>query len=354
MAAEGGPPHPKYLFDDKHRTRSAWRRWGRLGLGLIISLGVMLWLVATLDMQQVVLALRQADYAWVSLGLVAVICTLWARVRRWHALLDSQRVKASGTLQALVIGQLLNLIFPARMGDLGRAYLITQRGYNSQAQALGTVALEKLWDIVLLIALAVGLAFWQPLPAWFATPARLTGAGGGLLLFCIVGVLVLRRHAVFRQSQVLSSGQAEHAVGPSWPVRWLGRVGGRLADGLEGIRRPRVMVAAGSWSILAWIFGALTNLALLKAFNLSLSIGVALFLLAVLQLGVAVPSVPGRFGVFEGLCLLTLAVFGVEANLALAYGVMLHGVVLLPPLFLGLWWLIRLNWPARQTIKELP
>jgi hypothetical protein len=77
-------------------------------------------------------------------------------------------------------------------------------------------------------------------------------------------------------------------------------------------------------------------------------------LLAVLQLGVAVPSVPGRFGVFEGLCLLTLAVFGVEANLALAYGVMLHGVVLLPPLVLGSWWLVRLNWPARQTIRELP
>jgi uncharacterized membrane protein YbhN (UPF0104 family) len=354
MTAEGGPPQPKSLFGDRHRTRPAWRRWGRLGLGLTISLGVILWLVTNLEIQQVVLALRQADYAWVSLGLVAVICTLWARVRRWHTLLDSQHVRPGGTLQALVIGQLLNLVFPARLGDLGRAYLITQQGYNSQAQALGTVALEKLWDIVLLIVLAVALAFWQPLPAWFATPIRLTGAGGGILLVSVVGVLLLRPQAVFRWPRFLGSSNAERVMVPTWPVRRLGRVGGRLADGLEGIRRPRMMAAAGSWSILAWIFGALTNLVLLKAFNLPPSIGVALFLLAVLQLGVAVPSVPGRFGVFEGLCLLTLAVFGVEANLALAYGLMLHGVVLLPPLVLGLWWLVRLNWPARQIIRELP
>jgi uncharacterized membrane protein YbhN (UPF0104 family) len=293
-------------------------------------------------------ALRQADYAWVSLGLLAVLLTLWARVRRWHALLDTQLVRPNGTLQALVMGQLLNLIFPARMGDFGRAYLITRRGYNSQVQALGTVALEKLWDIVLLVGLVAGLAFWQPLPTWLDMPARFTGTSGGLLLIAIVVVLMLRRRLVTVWPRL------SNRLAPTRPIRTLGQAGGRLLDGLEGIRRPRVMVAAGSWSILTWTFGALTNLALLKAFGLPVSVGIALFLLAVLQLGLAVPSIPGRIGIFEGLCLISLAIFGIEANVALAYGVMLHIIVLLPPIVLGLWWLVRLDLPVRQAIKDLP
>jgi uncharacterized membrane protein YbhN (UPF0104 family) len=136
-------------------------------------------------------------------------------------------------------------------------------------------------------------------------------------------------------------------------LAWLAGVVGRLVDGLTGLQRPHVMLAAGGWSVLAWFFGALTNLALFKAFGLPLSLGIALILLAVLQLGVAVPSVPGRIGVFEGLCLVTLALFGVEANLALGYGIVLHAVVLLPPVALGLWWLMRLDAGSRRAVWKL-
>lgn len=342
----------KHSFPWGVQSSSLWHRWGRLSLGVIFSAGVIAWLASTLDLYQVLFALGQANYSWVGLSILAVLLTLWARVLRWQVLLDSNVVNPSGTLQALVLGQLLNLILPARLGDLGRAYLVTQKGYPSQAQALGTVALEKLWDIILLLGLVVGLAFWQTLPSWVAVPAHLTGISGGVLLAGIVLLLLFRRTLT---SKWFHLGRwAETAPLPySKGFLWLGRITGRLADGLEGLRRPRVILAAGNWSLFAWFFGALTNLALLKAFGLPFSMGIALFLLAVLQMGVAVPSVPGRIGVFEGLCLVTLAIFGIETNTALAYGVMLHAVVLLPPVILGLWWLLRLDLASRQTIWKL-
>jgi uncharacterized membrane protein YbhN (UPF0104 family) len=239
------------------------------------------------------------------------------------------------------LGQLLNLIFPARLGDLGRAYLISQTGYNSQAQALGTVALEKLWDIILLVGLVLSLSLWYPLPAWVTVPTRITAIAGGLLLLGIVSLLVGRSYLAPRWEE-------RWAFVSQWPV--LNRSAGRLLDGLAGLYRPHIMLVTGAWSLLAWFFGALTNLALLKAFDLPGSVSLALLLLVVLQMGVAVPSVPGRIGVFEGLCLVTLALFGVEANVALGYGVILHLVVLLPPVLLGLWWLSRLDITARQSL----
>lgn len=334
------------------QSSSLWHRWGRLSLGVIFSAGVIAWLASTLDLYQVLFALGQANYSWVGLSILAVLLTLWARVLRWQVLLDSNIVSPSGTLQALVLGQLLNLILPVRLGDLGRAYLITQSGYTSQAQALGTVALEKLWDIILLVILVVGLAFWQPLPSWITIPTRLMAAGGGILLIGIA-ILLFFRHTLALRGLGLDRGAGFAGWSYSKGIHWLSRAAGRLLDGLEGLRRPRVMLAAGNWSLLAWFFGAVTNLALLKAFGLPFSIDIAFFLLAVLQMGVVVPSVPGRIGIFEGLCLVTLAFFGIEANTALAYGVMLHAVVLLPPVILGLWWLLRLDVASRQAIWEL-
>jgi uncharacterized membrane protein YbhN (UPF0104 family) len=337
---------------EKGAQPSFWHRWGRLILGVLVSVGVIFWLGRTLDLRQILIALRDVNYAWVVVGLLMVLLTLWARVLRWHALLDSRQVTASGALPPLVLGQLLNLIAPARLGDLGRAYLVTRQGYPSQARALGTVALEKLWDIALLVGLVFGLSFWQPLPIWLMVPTRLTAIGGGVLLGGVLALLLARRHLVARESY--PGVWSETAI---WRfpgvLSWLAGVVGRLVDGLTALQRPRVMLAAGGWSVLAWLFGALANLALFKAFGLPLSMGMALILLAVLQLGVAVPSVPGRIGVFEGLCLVTLALFGVETNLALGYGIVLHAVVLLPPVALGLWWLLRLDAGSRRAVWKL-
>jgi hypothetical protein len=310
---------------------------------------VIIWLGRTLDFRRTLLVLRDVNYAWVSAGLLAVLLTLWARVLRWQALLDCRDLAALGTLRALVLGQLVNLILPARLGDLGRAYLVARAGYPSQAQALGTVALEKLWDVALLIGLIFGLSLWHPLPAWVTIPARVAAVASGALLAGVVVLLVLRRHLSVKAAhweRRIGMARWQHSTA----LGWLGRFVGRLLDGLGGLHNPRLMALVGGWSLVVWSLGALTNLALLKAFALPPSMEIALFILAVLQVGVSVPSLPGRFGVFEGLCLAVLAAFGVDANLALGYGLVLHLVVLLPPVALGVWWLLRLDSAARRLI----
>jgi hypothetical protein len=60
-------------------------------------------------------------------------------------------------------------------------------------------------------------------------------------------------------------------------------------------------------------------------------------------MGVAVPSLPGRVGVFEGLCIVTLALYGVEREAAFAVGLVLHMVVFVPPILLGLYYAWRIK-----------
>jgi hypothetical protein len=87
--------------------------------------------------------------------------------------------------------------------------------------------------------------------------------------------------------------------------------------------------------------GILGNYVVFLALGLSLSFTAALFLLVVLQVGTAVPSVPGKLGVFQYLCILALAPFGVGKSSALSYSVLLYLVAFGPLLLLGaffIWW----------------
>ena len=61
-----------------------------------------------------------------------------------------QRVKISPSityLMVLLAGQMLNTIFPARLGDLARAYVLGGMG-PGRTYVLGTIVLEKMLDSI--------------------------------------------------------------------------------------------------------------------------------------------------------------------------------------------------------------
>jgi hypothetical protein len=108
--------------------------------------------------------------------------------------------------------------------------------------------------------------------------------------------------------------------------RWRARIAAGL-DGLAALGNPRAALGVWGWSLLFWAVSALTNGLLFLAFDLPPSPLMALFVLAVLQGGVAAPSTPGKIGVFHYLCILALSVFGVDAAAGLGYGLVLHLLV---------------------------
>jgi uncharacterized membrane protein YbhN (UPF0104 family) len=97
--------------------------------------------------------------------------------------------------------------------------------------------------------------------------------------------------------------------------------------GLSALREPRMALRACAWSAAAWALAAGTNYALFCALDLRLSMGAAVFVLIVLRAGVALPSLPGRLGLFHALALLALQALGTERALGLAYATLLHAVV---------------------------
>jgi uncharacterized membrane protein YbhN (UPF0104 family) len=237
----------------------------------------------------------------------------------------------------IVVGQAVNFYIPARLGELVRAYLTGEEIGVSKAYSLGTIAAEKLIDLVMLAALAVGL-----LP-FLALPEGLVGRAEPLVLLalalCVSVVILLGA----RRTVVGLVEWALRWLPPAWAERWRARVVAGL-DGLAALSNWRAAAAVWGWTVAFWLVAALTNFLLLLAFDLPPSPLAALFLLAVLQGGVAVPSTPGKVGVFHYLSQLALSVFGVPATVGFGYGLVLHVLVVGGVSAWAAWTLWRHSW----------
>ncbi len=316
---------------------AVWRsprwRWG-MGIGVAaLSLGLLAREVAWPDVAR---ALAAADYRWAPLGVAAIVGTFFSRTRRWQALLWPARVPTRPAMTALLVGQAVNLILPMRSGDVVRAVWIARERGTGAPEALGSIAVEKMWDLLALLACGLILLVWVPLPGWFARSTE------GAALALLVGVAVLWAGLRWQEALLGGAGRLLACFPAGWDQALLPRLR-RLTNGLEGLRRPHVSAQALLWTALTWGLGALANWAVLMAFGIPSPVA-ALFLLAALMAGGTVPT-PGRLGLFEGICVLSLGLFNVPQDIALAAGLVLHGVVMGPPLAAAA---VLALWPARR------
>ena len=313
--------------------RTRWGRIIRLGAGLAVA-GLSCWLLMRdLDWKSLGQALGAADYRWVIVGALAIVGTFFTRARRWQVLLWQSNVSLQSTMTALLVWQVVNMVLPMRSGDVVRATWIGPEGETGTVETLGSIAVEKVWDLLALLACGLTLLIWMPLPEWFARSTW----GTALTLLLMGGLL----WAALRWQKPLFrlAGQLLARLPAGWDQAFLPRLQ-RLANGLEAIRQPNVSAQAALWTGLTWGLGALANLAVLAAFGIPSAVA-SLFLLTALMVGAAVPT-PGKLGIFEGICVVSLTTFfDASFEQALAVGFVLHTVVMVPPLvttaLLALW-----------------
>ena len=300
------------------------------------------------DLGRVWEALRAVNPLFLILALGTVVLTALAKAARWQVFfgLRPHQPKFVQVLMVLVVGQMLNIAIPGRLGDLARAYLIGDIADQSVAFTLGTVALEKIMDLLMSVLLFVTLLPFVVFPVWL----QRWGVTPALVPVGLFGLTVLM---AYQQRRILRLLAGLVRLLPTFLRPGVLRQVGQALESLETLCHPGEQLQLWTWSVVGWGVAAMTNYLVFLALALPLSYTAALFLLLILQVGVAVPSSPGKVGVFQYLCLLALGVFGVERNLAFTYSLVLYAVALMPlalcgALFLG-WGNISMRRLTRQV-----
>lgn len=297
-----------------------------MGLGLLLSAVALIWIILKPDWREIGRTFAQTNY-WLVLAAVGLnLATIPMRTVRWQRLFPASHQPPLGQLTvALLVGQAINVLLPSRLGDVVRANLLEQ---ERASFVLGTLVLQTVLDLLMLAALVVVLLSQIALPAWWR------GSGEALLLttaavvLALLGLVAARRYVV-----VLLNGLAQR-----WPRFGLPKAASMAESFLTSfaiLGQRRRMLAALLSSVLIWFTYGMVNYTLMLAVGVPASVLAAYFVLVVLQLGVAVPSSPGRIGVYHYLGVQALAVFGVAFAPAFSYAILLHLISVVLPVLLG-------------------
>jgi uncharacterized protein (TIRG00374 family) len=283
-----------------------------------------------ISLQEVGESLKQANYWYVGLALISVGINTLAKTSRWMILMKPRRQHLNyfKVLKSLLIGQALNNLYPGRVGDLSRVYVVGGLGAG-RTFVLGTIGIEKVIEMFSYAVLFVILLLLIPLPDWISS-------SGYILAIIAVGVTIGVMLITYQRSLVL---------------RILERISGRFPERLQTYSIPRLragidslevlqsnpdLFKLGLWSAIVWGTAILNNHLTLLALNIYLPLSASVLILIALQAGISIPSVPGRFGIFEYICVLALGVYGIDQATAFSYGILLHAIVMLPTTLLGL------------------
>lgn len=316
---------------EERGARSSWLlRLLRPVVSLLLA-GLLLWLaVRDVDLDSTWSALRAARIGWIGVALFSVALNTWAKAARWGVILGDKRDRVTFrlVLTALLIGQTVNWFIPGRWGELSRAHLI---GHNRLGKtfSLGTVALEKIIDLAAYALLFTVLLLMLPLPAWLSD--------SGFTLVAISAVLVAGVGLVAGFPLQVEKFYARilALVPEKIQPKILVRIQSGLAS-LEVLGRGREMLKVSLLTALIWAT-AIWNIDLAaKALRMDISLIAALTVLVVLQAGVSIPVIPGRFGLFQYLCILALGLFGIGETTGLTFGILLQAVILIPPTIVSL------------------
>jgi len=323
------------------------RRLGWPGLvGLVITLLLLWWVLHDVSISEVLSHIRTANPVWFVLAVTAATLTFPLRTIRWRYLLryEGAPLPFAPLWHATAIGFMANNLLPARAGEFARAYAARQLTGVRFSTAFASIAVERILDGITLVALlvvAIMIGGFQASATVAGMSVERMATVGGLLFggMLLVAMIVVRWPA----ASVDLGRRLFHRVLPDGLATRLTAMVEGLIEGLEALRTPQRLAVVLFWSLIVWAMNATSFWLAFLAFGLSLPWSAALLLQSVIAFGVAIPSSPGFFGVFEGAARASLALYGVAATAAVSYAIGYHLGGFLPITLLGLWSLWRAN-----------
>jgi len=323
------------------------RKW-QLWVGLIVSVVAVVLALSGIDPRRVMETLAQAEYVYLIPAVAVMLAYMVARSIRWRLLLGPG-VSLARCFWVTNIGYLISNVLPFRLGDPARAVVIGRQGKVSTAAALSTVVVERVLDMLMVVALLAGV-----------TPF-IGGTGNTLVAGLIAGGAALMASVVLL---FLAFRPDWGRAAVRWTLGWLPRLDTErwvrsldgLFDGLAPLRSGRRGLALLAWSVVTWACVVALYWTLMRAFLPRPPVLAAPFLVCVVGLGMAVPSSPGAMGVFHAVARYGLTIpFGVPADQAVTIAFAMHTFQYLLGCLLGLIGLGReslsLGWVRSQIVN---
>ncbi|MDW7694808.1 lysylphosphatidylglycerol synthase transmembrane domain-containing protein [Flammeovirgaceae bacterium SG7u.111] len=287
--------------------------------GILVSIAALVYLSRKIDFSEAISLLKEVPAYYFVLLPVVYLTTFFVRAWRWKLMLSNfSGIKYTEYLKGVVVGFAGNNVIPARGGEILRMAFFSKRTQLNRVTSLSSVLTEKILDgvsLLLILSLAVlwtGQGVFEK--EWFSQMFYLVVAVFGV---AVIGLVVVR---VFGQPIISFLDGKEHKL-----FKLAGGITDKIYHALYFIKpdfNSLLIIVSG---LLTWLIEGGMFVIACMAFDLPTNWLVAGYVcLSVVNFGLLVPSSPGYVGVFQGMTILALSLFGIPEELSLSVGILVH------------------------------
>jgi len=296
------------------------------------------------DFKSLISILAGANYWWALAMLPPLMISHMFRAWRWEYLLRpvKQRLKFRNLFSSMMVGYMLNNVLP-RIGELARPYAIGKLEGVSRSAALGTVFIERIFDILsfMVVVALIPVFYTGPLKQVFPwleqTGIWLTFTS--LVFLAIFTFLMMRRDIVVRilnfVTKYLSPRRAQLVE----------HITHSFLDGFLFLKEPKLYFMIAFLSVMVWVFYIIMLFIPFYAFRMTeiymLDMRTALVVQAISTLGFILPT-PGGTGSYHYFTIQTLTkLYGVSDEIARSYATVTHAIGFLGTMLVGIYFFVR-------------
>ena len=291
-----------------------------VALGGVVISAIFLWLaIRDADAADVKAALGDAQPGLVLLAVGIFMVGYFFQALRWRKIANTPTPGLRRFYEMALCGLACNNVLPNRIGEVLRAGWLSREAPMPGGRALGTVALDRICDVVTLaLFLVIGIQA-VPTPDWLK---RIVIGALLLLVLLAAGLVFARWYTRTRERD----------------RRTRGRVRRIIRDTIDMLGEPVGRRRAATWlalSVITWTLGTFAVYLVARSVGIDLSALEAVFVASALALGVAIPSSPGYVGTYQALGVASLALLDVPASEALAFAILMQASWYVPSTLAG-------------------
>lgn len=259
--------------------------------GAIISILLIAAILYFVDLGAMLDAIRTANYGLLMIAFAIGFLWLAVRTMVWRTLLRD-RASYGDVFWTIGEGYLLNNFLPFRLGEIGRAFLLSRKTDMQFMEILPTIVIERVVDLGFSAAI-----FLAALPFVVSTQGSesIAIAIGVVVLLGLVLLYVLARNNQWALDLF-------HKFSARWPA--LQRLGGSFLEpffaGLSVLTDGWLFLRFLFWMALNWGIAIFSYYLIIRSFFPQAQLVWGMFGLGAAAFGGAVPSLPGAVGTFEG------------------------------------------------------
>lgn len=327
-------------------------------LGILISVATLYLAFRNVPFADLVNYLLSINYFWAIPSVLAGLLSFYLRVVRWQIILESARkVSFWNAFHPLMTGFMINCILPGRIGEIARPAILKKNNNIPFTTGLATVAAERVFDVILMIVLFamlftsvqidpdLDLAFGKH----HLNRETLEALGWGMLMLCLIlisGIIIVSINSTRKVIIYLITGIPSlfFFAGPSFKEKikekvcpLLVNIVENIASGFSMVKDPKKISACIGLSFIIWSLAAFSYFLLsLGCPGIDLSYLELFAVMIIVCFFIALPSVPGFWGLWEAGGVFAMALFGISTKDAAGYTLANHAIQMFPVIIIGL------------------